>query len=99
MDDVLESGERAALGVLSAADDVPRLDQLIDAGLDGADAVRHNRGQPPDADLPVVRETQQHGKQPLCLKAQPLIAEMVVCHDGIVMGLFDAIHRHYHTPP
>ena len=99
MDDVLKSGERAGIGMLSAADDVTRLDQLIDAGLHGSDAVRYDRGQPPDADLPVVREAQQHGEQPLCLETQPLVAEMVVCHDGIVMGLFNAIHRHYHTPP
>ena len=77
-----------------AADDVARLFQLLDGIPDGLHPLFADGGEAPGAVVPIVREGQEHGQQPLGFQRQGGILQMMVGHDGVIPRPLHTIDSH-----
>ena len=68
--------------------------QLPDPAADAVDAVLADAGKPLHGVVPVLRQRQHEGQQPLRFQGQRPVPQVVVGHDRVISGLFDAENCH-----
>ena len=78
VDDVLRVRDPPIGPAKLAADDVARLFQLLDGAANGVNALLADGGKPPCAVIPVLREREEHGQQPLGFQRQGCIFQMII---------------------
>ena len=71
--------------------------QLLNANPDAVHAVLTDTGQPSGGIVPILRQGEHERQQPLGLQGQCLVPQMVVGHNGVISGLFDAEYSHFRT--
>jgi len=74
--------------------DIPCLLQLLERAADAVNAFLADGGKSPRGIIPVIRERKYQGQQPLCFERQPLILQVMVGHDGVVMRLVYSKNGH-----
>ncbi len=92
-----QRGGRVKLPVLVAdarPDEIAVRLQLPDPAADAVDTVLADAGKPLHGVVPVLRQRQHEGQQPLRFQRQRHIPQMVVGHDRVISGLFDAENCH-----
>ena len=82
-----------------AADDVARLFQLTQRPADGVHALLADGRKAPCGVIPLVRQGEHHGQQPLGFQTQGCVLQVVVAHYGIVQRPFYAENCHVLSLP
>ena len=99
VDDVLGVRNTPVGPAKLAADDVARLFQLLDGTADSVHTLLADGGKPPCAVIPVLREREEHGQQPLGFQRQGCIFQMIIWHDGVISRPFYTIDSHFNSLP
>ena len=85
-DDVLIGTEFPSLVGSLAALDVPGFLQFHHSGPNGILALSIDPSQPRQGVIPIFREAQHLGQQALGLERQALVPQVIVAHDGVIVG-------------
>ena len=98
-DDVLVAAEFPGLIGGLVAVDVPSFLQLHYGGTDGVLALQADPGEAGQGIIPIFRETEHHGQQALGFEGDGLIPQVVIAHDGVIVGAFYSKNCHnFFTP-
>ena len=66
--------------------DIPGLLQFHHSGPDGILALQADAGKTGEGIVPGFRETKHERQQPLCLEGEGFVPQVIVAHDGIIVG-------------
>ena len=98
-DNVLVGAEFARLVGGLAALDIPSFLQFHHGGPDGVLALQADPGEAGQGIIPIFRETEHHGQQALGFEGDGLIPQVVIAHDGVIVGAFYSKNCHnFFTP-
>ena len=78
----------------TGAGDIPGFLQLHHGGPDSVLALQADAGEAGQGIIPIFRETKHQGQQALCLEGDGLIPQVVIAHDGVILGAFYSKNCH-----
>ena len=91
---VLDSGHFAFLVASLPPCDISGFFKLPNGGTDSVDTFPVDVGQPCKGIVPILRQGQHEGQQPLRFQRQRRVPQMMVCHHRVVTGFLNAKYRH-----
>ena len=93
-DDVFVAAEFPGLVGGLAALDIPGFLQFHHGGPDGVFTLQADSGEASQGIIPIFRETEHLGQQALCLEGEGLVPQVIVAHDGVILGAFHTKNCH-----
>ena len=78
----------------SFTDNVPRILQLPDRSTNAVHSIPAYPGKSFGGVVPILRQGQHEGQQPLRFQRQCRVPQMMVCHHRVVAGFLNAKYRH-----
>ena len=91
---VLDGAKLPVLVADARPDEIAVCLQLPDPAADAVDAALADAGKPLHGVVPVLWQRQHEGQQPLRFQGQRPVPQVVVGHDRVISGLFDAENCH-----